>query len=360
MRRPRGKTLLAVIAAVLIVPAAAYSARSGDDARRQLIAYERTARNGTEIFLMNTDGSDQHRLARGCCFDWSPDGERIAYLGAGGIYVIGIDGAGLHRVADFPASGIGNGCRNTQVYRFWCDGFGVDWSPEGRRIAFNGQDGIELASVKRSKTTRLTAGDDGLPSWSPDGKRIAFQRYVHDGESGREIFVVNADGSGPRRLTRDTARHFFFDQRPISWSPDGGQITYIGYGPDPSYGRDVFVMAPDGTGKRNLTQTPYGNSDEERPIFSPDGRTILYAVGSGSINTMTPSGTRKRNLTRGQRNGHELAQWSSDGGRIVFARVSKYQWDIWMMTADGKNIVDLSNTPRPTFETAPSWSPAGP
>ena len=57
------------------------------------------------------------------------------------------------------------------------------------------------------------------PSWSPDGEKIAFDRSDFTGES-REIYVMNADGSGQTRLTNNNA----VDRDP-SWSPDGEKIA---------------------------------------------------------------------------------------------------------------------------------------
>jgi TolB protein len=91
--------------------------------------------------------------------------------------------------------------------------------------------------------TKATWGD---PAWSPDGRRIAFRRY--DGQLGfrsagpSDIFVVNADVSGLRRLTRQAANLRWF-----AWSPDGRTIAFLRHG-------DVYVVKDDGSGERRLTQ----------------------------------------------------------------------------------------------------------
>ena len=65
---------------------------------------------------------------------------------------------------------------------------------------------------------------EGDPAWSPDGRRIAFRRY--DGQLGSignsDLFVVNADGSGLRRLTRGAENLRWF-----AWSPDGRTIAFL-------------------------------------------------------------------------------------------------------------------------------------
>ena len=95
------------------------------------------------------------------------------------------------------------------------------------------------------------------PAWSPDGRAIAFDRRIgrRPGDLGVnaslfEIYVMNADGSGQRRLARGT--------RPL-WSPDGRKIAFsrpVDNGPGFPFTRDnwdIFVMNPDGSEQRNLT-----------------------------------------------------------------------------------------------------------
>ena len=91
----------------------------------------------------------------------------------------------------------------------------------------------------------------GEPAWSPDGRRIAFRRYDRQPQvvpgrvvrsAGSDLFVVNADGSGLRRLT-----HHAENMRWFAWSPDGRTIAYL-------RNREVYTVKADGTGERRLTQ----------------------------------------------------------------------------------------------------------
>src|SRR5262245_42031627 len=107
----------------------------------------------------------------------------------------------------------------------------------------------------KRKLTR-TAWGFGPPAWSPDGQKIAFDERLDPtrwgGQCGQgcnvEIYVVNADGTGRRNLTRNAG----YDAGAV-WSPDGQKIAYIGTrekGPGGLFGKaDIYVMNADGSGQ---------------------------------------------------------------------------------------------------------------
>lgn len=96
-----------------------------------------------------------------------------------------------------------------------------------------GVDGKGLRRLTRTSNRR----EDG-PSWSPDGKRIVFAAGAD--HRPRDIYVVAADGSGERRLTR--RREPVWHPR---WSPDGKRIVFFEF-PFPQ--ATIYVMNADGSG----------------------------------------------------------------------------------------------------------------
>jgi len=159
-----------------------------------------------------------------------------------------------------------------------------------------------LTSGRGADPKRLGWFSPDGPTWSPDGREIAFvSRRERPSESERarcrprcerdEIYVVGADGSGLRRLT-DNWRS---EREPV-WSPDGRKILF-------TRSSDVYVMNADGGGQRNLTRSAtHPHATDTAPEWSPDGRQIVFVSnrsdgGKGQVYVMNANGSSKRRLT---------------------------------------------------------------
>lgn len=191
------------------------------------------------LVSMNADGSDRVTLpVAGYQAAWSPDGNRIAFMplasDCGGappstvVCVMNADGSG---VVGLPIT--------TTLFPG-----GLSWSPDGSKIAFEGAGGLYTVNVDGSGTAEVTSGIlASSPAWSPDGSRIAFTCVVDAGNS--DICVVNADGTGLVRLTSDPG-----DDHHPSWKPDGSKIAFATgrYGYDNDGNPTIAVMNPDGSG----------------------------------------------------------------------------------------------------------------
>ena len=114
---------------------------------------------------------------------------------------------------------------------------GWDWTPDGRAIVFDAfadstgdmnyrSSNIHVVDVQTGAMRRLTSQDGAWssPIVSPDGRKIAYRGYtqVKDSYHASELFVMNADGSGPQKLTGDLDR----DVGDVSWAPDGSGIYF--------------------------------------------------------------------------------------------------------------------------------------
>jgi TolB protein len=244
---------------------------------------------------MSPDGSGVARVSERAAWDpaWSPGGDRLAvslnYRVTTSVAVMGADGSGFIEIVPYDV-----------VYF----GYGPAWSPTGERIAFTGF-GIE-------------GTDHGLYTIAADGTDRQHVAAV----PGVASFVRESYGS-------------------TSWSPDGALIAFDAQG-------DVFTVAPDGSGLRNLTPSP--NSGGGEPDFSPDGRSIAY-TRDGDIWVIGASGGKPKRLTAGPASDSGPA-FSPDGTRIAFAR----DGDIWVMTL--KTHRERNLTPDSTQDDyQPNWLP---
>jgi Tol biopolymer transport system component len=141
---------------------------------------------------------------------------------------------------------------------------------------------------------QLTLGDDNgyAPAWSADGRTIAFAKEP-GGFGPREIYLMDADGSGQRPLLA-TGQAIGGDTDRPGWSPDGRRIVFE------CGDADLQVVSLDGSRR-------WDAGTGGAPAWSPDGRRLAFECDSG-ICVMSADGTRRRTL---RRNG-DTPTWSSD------------------------------------------------
>ena len=245
----------------------------------------------------------------------------------------------------------------------------ADWSPDGGLVAYrdsraglNVNDEIYVVGADGSDERNLTRhpGNDWSPAWSPDGRRIAF---ASDREGELRIFVVDADGSGVRRVTE------IWGEYP-AWSPDGRQIAFAsfagGTGPtgDPNY--DLFVIGVDGSGLRRLTQS---RAYDMYPTWSPDGESIAFestrATPAGfepppydlertadfDVFVIPAGGGEAVNVTRDPARLQKFPDWSPDGRWLAVDE----EGEVAFAAADGSGMRRVGGL----TGGFPAWAPAG-
>ncbi|HWH05271.1 MAG TPA: hypothetical protein VNT23_02405 [Gaiellaceae bacterium] len=247
-----------------------------------------------------------------------------------------------------------DGSRAVNVTRTKSGEYSPVWSPDGERLAFvgyrHGNAEIYVARADGRGARRLTAhpGEDISPAWSPDGRRLAFA----SNRSGEfELHVMNADGSRVRRVTR-LAKRGYGSYSP-AWSPDGRTLVFSSSGPTPE-NPELYSIRPDGTGLKRLTRTR-GDAetlgDDGMPSFSPDGRTIVFTsnrTGDGELWTMRPDGSGQRRLAGAPRADDWAPRYSPDGRTIVYELRRGAAVDVWVVRANGTGarlLVRNASTP---------------
>jgi TolB protein len=244
------------------------------------IAVERSPGDSTIDIVPLDGGAPRYIITDGRVPDpaniaWSPDGRKLAFdgpatsLGSGrALYTINADGSGLKQV------GRGDRLR-----------FNPAFSPDGKKLAFvqdNGRGGsgdIYTISTSGADLQRLTAGStwDASPDWSPDGTRIAYVCY-----SGgrRHACQMTPKGSGK---TVTTAKLGLLDVASVSWSPDSRRIAMAATAPG-SDRATAYTMTRVGL---ELRRFPYGPT--QRPAWSPDGSAVAfgeYTTGGDMVITI--------------------------------------------------------------------------
>jgi len=206
--------------------------------------------------------------------------------------------------------------------------------------------GAGAAPARVAKT--WFAGNDA-PAWSPDGAHIAFTSFRH-GHPG-EIYVMRPDGTGQRDLTNNPA----YDDL-SAWSPDAKKIAFTS---NRDGNDEIYTMNANGSNQRRLTRS--GSADYS-PSWSPDGRKIAFwstRDGNGEIYVMNADGSNQTRLTNNPASDYS-PNWGPDG-RIAFVsnRGTNPRTTIFVMNADGSDQRQLTGNAADWSESRPVWSPDG-
>ncbi len=261
---------------------------------------------------------------------------------------------------------------------------GATWSPDGTRIAFvsyaDGKAGIyTMRADGGDNPTRLA--DGFAPAWSPDGLKIAFAR-IPGGQSGRDIFLMNPDGSSVSNITNSPT-----DDSYPTWSPDSLKIAYqsrtpraaeIGL-PNQWERWDIFIMDVDGANVRNLTNE--ADADDAQPAWSPNGRFVAYQsnrariisdVGSTDptidnnpeVYVLNTAGGQPIDITNHTAN-DSFPAWSPDGTQMAFVSDRDGNLEVYVMDvaciAEAKGCVNVPArrlTNAGEADVLPVWRPS--
>ncbi len=204
-----------------------------------------------------------------------------------------------------------------------------NWSPDGSRVVFV-KDGESLRNVYLANSDG--SGERKLPlsyppnEWSPDGTKFVFGSIVD--RSNAEIFVHDIENEKSVNVTNNAA----FDADP-TFSPDGRQILFVS---SRDGNTEAYVMNSDGSGVKRLTDNP---AVDAFPVFSPDGTQVVFDSNREGenvdiyIKNINDDSPPMKLTSLASNEEHRSNCWSPDGTRMVITS-----------DASGKNNIYVINT----------------
>jgi dipeptidyl aminopeptidase/acylaminoacyl peptidase len=260
---------------------------------------------------------------------WSPSGNAVAFIsadaaGKGQLFVLSMNGGEAKKITSSP----------TGVQQF-------NWSPDGNTFAFTQADEV-------SNKKEMEKGYDAF-----DVKYNSM--FMNAKPSPSHIWLIAAEGGEAKRLT---AGSWTIPSAPcISWATDGKQIAFQS-NESPYSGELIFTIktVEIATGKINRITNSQIPSDamhkEKQPVFSPDGKSIVYQrnlenVGYGyDVFLSSPNGGNGINLTAKLDRCFFRAEWSADSKAIFVAANDFNTVSLWMQPLNGTakklNLTNLS------------------
>jgi eukaryotic-like serine/threonine-protein kinase len=327
---------------------------------------------------------------------WSPEGDRLAYTTGpnSDVWVTQVSGGQpVNRTADFSGP----------------DSF-PSWSPDGRQIAFwsaRKPAGVYVMAAVGGTPRLVTAAPNtaGRPQWSRDGSRLA---YLTRDESGPSIQITSLQDGSSQRVALPART--FGGRYELSWSPDERLFAYVD-GTDLLLADVTQIWLLRASDQKTVALTA-GRTKDISPSWSPDGRHVFFIsnragsmdlwqqaiAGDGSLigeaqpvtagvgmrrAVVSPDG-RKLAYSKGARLANiwkvpilpdRQATWadarqitsdeayiehidlSPDGRRLVVSSNRSGNPDLWLLSADGGEMQQLTVDPTPDWY--PRWSPDG-
>ena len=299
--------------------------------------------------------------------DWTPDSESIVFWAGGKIHRIDADGSNEAVIpfaiddtrgmsaAPHPKIEVGEPSVNVTMPRF------AEVSPDSRTVVFESLGKLYTMPAGGGTPKRLTNSDGGremYPAWSRDGKRIVFVRWTDDGLG--EIHTVSPGGGNDRKVTAQPG-HF---ARPV-FSPDGDTIVFErregGYLTAPQYSDNPGVYKVSAEGGTPVLL----NRDMARPHYGASNDRIFMVGSEDGMQTLVSTDTNGED-SRTHMKGEMVTDYRvSPSGRFVAFSENYDAFVMPMMPGAQAITIDRASKALPVVEVSDSgadyvnWSSGG-
>ena len=305
-------------------------------------------------------------------FALSPDGQQLAYLSQGGVWLVPVHGATDPTIAGAPR-------QISQPIKSWSETTDIAWSGDGNWLALHVRErdadkneyavymlrttGGEPRQVSLELKSRERVFHDSRLSLSPDGKRLAYTAWPDGGSPAeRSVYLAPTDGGPATRLTQPITSDPAF-------SPDGKKIAYLGLVDDPDWGpgrergRQLWIKAVGG-GTPVLAYELPRPGRIAGPTWSPDGRTVAVLVNRENrtdeckemlLIAIGPDGRASASPRRLTLPYPGWATGWSSGDQLGLILRRPAEAAIYTVPSSGGKAVQLT----PDWAQLPSWTPDG-
>jgi len=297
-----------------------------------------TQRDGNgELYAINADGTNLRNLTHTPNLaEWdpalSPDGTRLAFAraplqrGAGG------------SAAELYVLDLVHGGEPVQITSNQVLDEAPTWSPDGAQLAFVSTERTALVALNHPNVRA-----DSVVVTDLSGVRLSEDQFVVHAEEGVLDFTAASNVFGQRVRIQ------------FRWAVEGGEESGTMEPRVPFPNREIFVMNADGSGRHNLTNH---ESSDTQPDWSPTGRLAFVSdrEGNQEIYTMDSNGGNVVNVTR-HLDSDAQPSWSPDGNSIAFVSNRTGLIEIFTLPAGGGEAVNVTNFT--SGDIQPAWGPAG-
>jgi TolB protein len=230
-------------------------------------------------------------------------------------------------------------------------------------------------SDERQLTNPPVGYVDDHPDWSPDGKRIAFERCVEGKPC--QVFTIAADGGSPQKVKARCELGPICDLSAPAWTPDGRLLVTVAQGRErakPATGERwiqesaVELLDLDTGRQRTIVERGDWTGGAGTPAVSPDGRTVIYSRSNSwrseppnrqAIFVVNRDGSDHRRLTPWRLGGGDHPGFSPDGTVLFRSQHGEKRSDYWTVRPDGTDLSQLTDYEQGTIVLSASYSSDG-